>query len=66
MSEEPRKYELRVSRGSGWNGANWLVVLGLPTPNDFLVLRHFETEKEARDEAAKIVVELVQSSNERR
>lgn len=70
MDEEREKYELSVHPGSGWMGANWLIVLRVPAydkwPTSWVTLRHFETEEQARDEAAKMVVDIVQSSTERR
>jgi hypothetical protein len=70
MEAEPANYRLEIYPGSGWNGANWLVGLYIPAygiwPARYLTLRHFEAEKEARAEAAKMVVDIVQSSSERR
>lgn len=63
-------YGLFVCPGSGWNGDNWLVMIAIPAhsiwPANSLVLRSFKTEEEARDEAAKMVVDIVQTSTERR
>jgi hypothetical protein len=65
VNDETTKYKLGVYPGSGWGGANWLVTLAMPGSHS-MILRHFETEEQARDEAAKMVVEIVQSSSERR
>jgi len=63
-------YSLHVCPGSGWNDANWLIVMTIPAhgiwPARSVVLRSFKTEEEARAEAAKMVVDIVQSSSERR
>lgn len=69
-TSEATSYKLFVCPGSGWNDANWLVGLFIPAhgiwPAGSHILRSFKTEEEARDEAAKMVVDIVQTSSERR
>lgn len=64
---EIQKYELNVAEGSGWQGANWVIFLAIPGygiwPTRWVTIRAFETEEEAKAEAAKMVVELLHSAS---
>lgn len=61
------RYSLQVAEGSGWQGANWLLMLVIPAhehgPKTWVTIRHFKTEEEALTEAAKLVVDVVFSAS---
>lgn len=57
-------YQIRVSEGSGHNGANWLVVIGRKgQPGQ--ILDKAESEVEALASAARIRADIVTSTERR-